>query len=158
MTNTPLTLQDLAAVRSTRASREPVRPALGAVHQAEDLDLVFGYPVGNDVRRPGNDEFASARDAAWPAEPGEFTQSLHSGADAIDRTGRCTQVVPGDPFMNVVKPAKIARRIVNPTGHQRGDSSRLYSSSASSCETISPRSNSAMPASISAICHSFSAT
>src|SRR6185437_14227639 len=138
--------------------REPVGPSLGAMQDRDDLNNIIFDSVRNYVRRAGDHQPSRSFHSTRSSERRKFAQALHRRSDALDCTCRRGWVVLGNSLTHIVETPEIAGRVINPARHQRGCKSRLYSSSASSCETISPRSNSAIPASISAICHSLRST
>lgn len=146
------------AQRYRKVSGESVRPSLGAVQHGNDLNNVTLDPIGDNVRRTGNDELPRVRYTTRATDGGRRHQALYRRSNALDHARRRGGVVRGDPLTDVLKPAKIPRRVFEAARRHRGCNSRLYRSSTSSWDRPSPASSSAIPASISPICHSFSST
>ena len=123
-------------------SGQLVRPSLSAVQYGDDLNNVIFDPIGYDIRRVGDDEFACAGRATRSAEGRRCRQTRHRRANSLDQAERRGRVFRRNALANVFKAAKIAGSILQATRRHRGCISRLYRSSACFSDRASPESSS----------------
>src|SRR5260221_7246841 len=96
-----------ASRRSRNGSRKSVRPPLGTVQHRDDLNGVAFDPIGNDVRRAGDDKLAGALDAPRTPNHGKFLQALHSDPNSLDYARCSVRVIGRNPFVDVLQAARV---------------------------------------------------
>jgi hypothetical protein len=121
------------------------------VQHSNNLYSITFYAVWDDIRGSGYDQLPGFGHPAWTAQAWGHRQPFYRLSDTDDDTYRLCRIVFGNSFSNVLNSSEEPTRVFDAPLRHRGLSSRSYRAPASSCETMSPASSSAMPVSISSM-------
>src|SRR5947209_1507471 len=122
-----------------------------------DLHDIAFDSIGYDVRRSDNDKFPGPLYSTPPPDARRYGQALDRGSDARNDALCRRRVLVSDALKNIVEATEIPLCVFDAPPRHRRFRSSSYRRSASSSETEWPLSSSAIPSSISAICHSLRA-